>query len=79
MFPPREQKGEIMTKDNKQLIFTTVPESFLKTLEFEEGSELGFELFQLLSNLGGLSQDVIKGNMDITMIIASKDIKANKY
>jgi hypothetical protein len=43
------------TQDNKQLTFTTVPESFRAALEFEVGLELGFKLFTLLSNIGGLS------------------------
>jgi hypothetical protein len=65
-----------MTWDNKQLIFTIVLESFLETLEFEEGPELGFELFRYRRVI---TKNVIKGTIDMTMIIASKDIKANKY
>ena len=52
MFLPKKESY----KDNKQLTFSIVLESFLATLEFE-GLELGFELFlfPLLSNIAGLS------------------------
>jgi hypothetical protein len=62
MFLPKKESY----KDNKQLTFSIVLESFLATLEFE-GLELGFELFlfPLLSNIAGLSPKVVSFRFSI--------------
>jgi hypothetical protein len=62
LFPPKKESY----KDNKQLTFSIVLESFLATLEFK-GLELGFELFlfPLLSNIAGLSPKMLSFRFSI--------------